>query len=124
MKKTTIHIIKLTLILLSFFIVYINLTSTSLNQNIQQEPLGNAKHYVIFEKFDWSCINFQKEQLTNILTNIYTLNFKKHLNDFSFQKLSIFELNENIISQYIQSTKKSKYRFEYIVLLFPYHYFW
>jgi len=124
MKKTTINIIKLTLILLSFFIVYINLTSISLNQNIQQEPTGNPKQYVIFEKFDWSCINFQKEQLTNILTNIYTLNFKKHLNDFSFQKLSIFVLNENIISQYIQSTKKTKYRFEYILLLFPYHYFW
>jgi len=124
MKKTTIHIIKLTLLLLSFFIIYLNLTSNSLNQNIQQEPLGNQKHYVIVEKFDWSCINFQKEQLTNILTNIYSLNFKKHLNDFSFQKLSIFILNENIISQYIQSTKTAKYRFEYIILLFPFHYFW
>lgn len=124
MKETTKNIAKSTLIALSIFIVYINLTNISLNLSIQQEPFGNPNQHVLFEKPDWYCVNFQKEQLNNFLSNIYTLNFKKHLNDFSFQKQSILFLNENIISQYIQNTKTTLYSFEPTILLFPYHYFW
>lgn len=111
-------------LILAFYILGLNCTNINTNQ-FPQFASGQAQNqYILFEKLDLFCITFQKEQVNSSLVNFYSLNFKKHLSDFSYQIKPFEILNENILLGFIISSKTVLYCFEPIVLLFPHHYFW
>ncbi len=124
MKNTILNIEKSTLLVLSVFIIFINITNFSIIPN-QSLPLKeNPAEYQITETLDLFCLPLQKEQLTNYISISYSLLYKKHLADFSFQvKLSEF-LNENTITELISTSKIILPSIDSVVLIFPYHYFW
>lgn len=124
MKNTISNIEKSTLLVLSVFIIVINSTNFSIIPN-QSLPLQeNPAEYQITETLDLFCLPLQKEQLTNYISISYSLLYKKHLADFSFQaKLSEF-LNETTITELISTSKIILPSIDSIVLIFPYHYFW
>ena len=124
MKKVVIQIAKTTLIVLSFFIIYINSISNP-SYTINKQPFQKEQSQSFLKaKIDLIYSNLQNEQFSNLITYNYSLTFKKHINDFSFQEKSLGFLNNNLIIQFISDTKTILYSFESIILLFPFHYFW
>lgn len=110
-----------------FLALYIlGLNSTGINTihfpQLSSEQTQNS--FVLFEKLDLFCIPYHKEHTTNSLQNFYSLNFKKHLCDFSYQTKPFEILNDNLILDFILGSNNILYCFEPIILLFPHHYFW
>jgi hypothetical protein len=101
MNKLIINIEKSALIALSLFIIYINCTSFSTISN-QQKPLQDESSQFFFnEKLELFCSNLQKEQVSNYISISYSLLYKKHLSDFSFQEKLIEFLIENKIQKLV-----------------------
>lgn len=124
MKNTILNIEKLILLILSVFIIVINSTTFSIIPNPSSPIQENTKEYMLTETLDLICTPIQNEQVTNYISINYSLLYKKHLADFSFQeKLSEF-LNENIITELMSVSLTILPSIDSIVLIFPYHYFW
>lgn len=124
MKNTILNIEKSILLILSVFIIVINSTTFSIIPNPSSPIQENPKEYMLTETLDLICTPIQNEQVTNYISINYSLLYKKHLADFSFQeKLSEF-LNENIITELMSVSLTILPSIDSIVLIFPYHYFW
>ncbi|MDX9696387.1 MAG: hypothetical protein RBT49_11410 [Bacteroidales bacterium] len=124
MKNTILNIEKSTLIILSLFIIYINCTSFSTIPDLSSPTQEVPREYLLTENLDLICTPIQKEQISNYISISYSLLYKKHLADFSFQaKLSEF-LNETTITELISTSKIILPSIDSVVLIFPYHYFW
>jgi hypothetical protein len=124
MNKLIINIEKSALMTLSLFIIYINCTSFPTISN-QQKPLQDESSQFFFnEKLDLFCSNLQKEQITHSISISYSLLYKKHLSDFSFQEKLIEFLNEYKISESISTSELILINLNSITVIFPFHYFW
>lgn len=124
MKNSILNIEKSTLIILSLFIIYINCTSFSTISDLSSPTQEVPREYLLTENLDLICTPIQKEQISNYISISYSLLYKKHLADFSFQaKLSEF-LNETTITELISTSKIILPSIDSVVLIFPYHYFW
>ncbi|MGE0089386.1 MAG: hypothetical protein AB7S50_07915 [Bacteroidales bacterium] len=124
MKNTILNIEKSTLIILSLFIIFINCTNFSIIPN-QSSPIQEIPNeYMLTEALDLICTPIQNEHLTNYISINYSLLYKKHLADFSFQEKLIEFLNEITITESISDSLTILPSIDSIVLIFPFHYFW
>lgn len=124
MKKMILNIEKSTLMILSLFIIYINCTSFSLISNPQTPIQEDSSEYFINETLDLFCSTLQKEQVTNYISVNYSLLYKKHLTDFSFQERLIEFLINNKTSNLVSCSEIILTSFDSVIVIFPFHYFW
>lgn len=124
MKNTILNIEKSTLIILSLFIIYVNCRNSSILPNFPQPVQENPQEYLLTETLDLFCLPLQKDQLINYISINYSLFYKKHFADFSFQIKLIEVLKEYNVSESISISDTILPSIDSIVLIFPFHYFW